>query len=35
MESKAEKQDNPPRFGKMGWVFLDMKDGGKTKGGLI
>ena len=35
MESKAEKQDNPPRFGKMGWVFLDMKDGRKTKGGLI
>ena len=35
MESKAEKQDNPPRFGKMGWVFLDMKNGGKTKGELI
>ena len=35
MESRAEKQDNPPRFGKMGWVFLDMKDGGKTEGGLI
>lgn len=35
MKSRAEKQDNPPRFGKMGLVFLDMKDGGKTKGGLI
>lgn len=35
MESRAEKQDNPPRFDKMGWVFLGMKDGGKTKDGLI
>lgn len=35
MEFRVEKQDNPPRFGKMGWVFLDMKDGRKTKGGLI
>ena len=35
MKSRAEKQDNPPRFGKMGWVFLDMKDGGKTEDGLI
>ena len=23
---QGEKQDNPPCFGKMGWVFLDMKD---------